>query len=148
MGHENDAYWICRCNLCGTIKSIRGISLRNGMTKSCGCVKSHGEAEIAKILTEHSILFEKEYRFDDLRYKNQLRFDFAIFNQDGTLSHLVEYDGIQHFEARESGWNTEENLKKTQLRDAIKNQYCLDNNIKLVRIKYNENITFEKIMGE
>ena len=94
MGHENDSYWICRCELCGTIKSVRGISLRKGITKSCGCIESHGEFMIAKILTEHNILFEKEYSFDDLKYQNKLRFDFAIFNQDGTLSHLVEYDGI------------------------------------------------------
>lgn len=29
--------WICRCE-CGTIKSIRGTELRNGNSKSCGCI--------------------------------------------------------------------------------------------------------------
>lgn len=32
------AYWICKCD-CGTIKSIRGDSLRNGKIKSCGCLQ-------------------------------------------------------------------------------------------------------------
>ena len=31
--------WICKCQ-CGKIKSIQGISLKNGKTKSCGC-QSH-----------------------------------------------------------------------------------------------------------
>lgn len=98
LGHENDTYWKCQCLKCGSIKSIRGISLRKGNTKSCGCIKSFGEEMIGSILTENNIPFQKEYSFDDLIYKNKLRFDFAIFNTDGTLSHLVEFDGIQHFE--------------------------------------------------
>lgn len=93
-GHENDAYWHCQCLKCGSIKSIRGFSLRSGRTKSCGCIKSIGEELIASLLTKHNIIFEKEYSFNDLIYKNKLRFDFAIFNADGTLSHLIEYDGI------------------------------------------------------
>lgn len=98
LGHENDTYWKCQCLKCGSIKSIRGISLRKGSTKSCGCIKSFGEEMIGNILSENNISFQKEYSFDDLVYKNKLRFDFAIFNADGTLSHLVEFDGIQHFE--------------------------------------------------
>lgn len=146
LGHERDAYWICKCLNCGTIKSIRGISLRNGTTRSCGCIKSHGEEKIATLLNENGIAFEREYSFDDLRYENKLRFDFAIFNEVGELSHLVEYDGSQHFIAKNSGWNTEENLAKTQLRDKIKDEYCKDKGIPLVRIAYNEEITLDKIL--
>lgn len=32
-------YYICKCS-CGTIKSIFGPSLKNGQSKSCGCLKS------------------------------------------------------------------------------------------------------------
>ena len=72
-----------------------------------------------------------------------MRFDFAIFNTDGTLSHLVEYDGKQHFEEniRNSGWNTRDNYEQTHLRDEYKNNYCQSRHIKLIRIKYNEEIT-------
>lgn len=31
---------------------------------------------------------------------------------------------------------------------ALKNQYCINNNIKLIRIKYNEEISLERIRGE
>lgn len=143
LGHENDAYWNCQCLKCGTIKSIRGISLRNGTTKSCGCIKSVGEEIIAKLLTQNNIIFEREYSFDDLIYKNKLRFDFAIFNTNGTLSHLVEFDGIQHFES--TGWEPVETI---QFRDQLKNQYCLDKGIKLIRLNDVDNITIEAILGE
>ena len=49
---------------------------------------------------------------------------------------------------RNSGWNTKENFEKTKIRDQIKNEYCFEKNIKLIRIKYNEDITLEKILGE
>lgn len=77
-------------------------------------------------------------------------FDFAIFTEDNTLSHLIEYDGIQHFEdgVKNSGWNTIENYKKTHLRDEYKNKYCEEHKIKLIRIKYDEEITLNKILGE
>ena len=41
------------------------------------------------------------------------RFDFAILNEDKTISHLIEVDGIQHFVAN-GGWSTEEHLKLTK----------------------------------
>lgn len=148
IGKGKDSYWICECQNCGTILSIRGFSLRNGLTKSCGCIKSRGEMIISQILTENNISFQREYSFPDLIYKLPLRFDFAIFNNDGTLSHLVEYDGSQHYMYRNSGWNTKENFEKTKIRDQIKNEYCFEKNIKLIRIKYNEDITLEKILGE
>lgn len=146
-GHENDAYWICRCNLCGSIKSIRGLSIRNGLTKSCGCINSVGETIIAQILTENNINFKKEYSFNDLKYIDKLRFDFAIFDKNNNLLHLVEYDGDQHFKTHNSGWNNQIALEKTQLRDNLKNEYCKEKGIKLIRIRYDEQITFEKIMG-
>jgi len=37
-------------------------------------------------------------------------------------------------------WGGEEEFKNIQKRDQIKNEYCKNNNIKLLRIKYNENI--------
>lgn len=32
-----DAVWLCRCD-CGQEKVVRGSNLRNGSTKSCGCI--------------------------------------------------------------------------------------------------------------
>lgn len=37
-GNKKDVYWTCLCD-CGNIKSISGSRLRQGKTKSCGCLK-------------------------------------------------------------------------------------------------------------
>ena len=36
---SNMLHWICKCD-CGTIKSVCGRDLRNGKSKSCGCLKN------------------------------------------------------------------------------------------------------------
>lgn len=145
VGHEKDAYWICKCENCNSIKSIRGISLRKGMTRSCGCIKSFGEEQIAKLLTQNKIPFKRDFSFKDLIYKLPLKFDFAIFTEEGKLSHLVEFDGEQHFSVN-SYFGGEEEFNKTKIRDKLKNDYCIKNNIPLIRIAYNEKINLERIM--
>jgi hypothetical protein len=65
---------------------------------------------------------------------------------------LIEYDGQQHFEANPSpkSWNTEANLIETQKRDKIKNDWCVNNNIILIRIPYTklETLTIEDLLLE
>ena len=36
-GGRDEAYWLCLCD-CGAVKSVAGSKLRNGSTKSCGCL--------------------------------------------------------------------------------------------------------------
>lgn len=99
------------------------------------CKSSQGERKIFNILTENNIIFEREKRFNDCRYKNPLPFDFYIKK----LNTVIEFDGIQHFKSIEY-FGGEESLKNTQLRDEIKTDYCKNNNIGLIRIKYDDNI--------
>jgi hypothetical protein len=47
----------------------------------------------------------------------------------------IEYDGIQHFESVDY-FGGELGFINTQMRDNIKNEYCKNNNIKLIRIPY------------
>lgn len=37
---NDHVYWKCKCHICGNIKSILGVSLKNGTSKTCGCAKS------------------------------------------------------------------------------------------------------------
>ena len=52
---------------------------------------------------------------------------------------MIEYDGIQHFEPVKLFGGKDE-FKKTQIKDKIKTEYCIKNNIQLIRISYLENI--------
>lgn len=101
------------------------------------CQSSHGEKAIERYLKQRGISYEVQYTFDNLKGKrNVLPFDFAVF-EDGELNCLIEYDGEQHFRPMRHSENQQRNLEKfetTQYHDQLKNQYCIDNNIKLIRI--------------
>lgn len=137
--------YICVCE-CGNEIVVKSKSL--GHSKfSCGCAgTSMGEHKIQKLLVENNISFAREYIFSDFRTDRggTPRFDFAIFDDDNKLSHLIEFDGRQHFQ-QDTPWNGY-SLEDTKRRDAQKNQYCLDNNIRLIRIRYDEKITLEKLI--
>lgn len=44
---DDQAYWVCQCD-CGTITSVMGGSLRNGLTRSCGCLRAEKAAETGR----------------------------------------------------------------------------------------------------
>lgn len=117
--------WQCQCD-CGNIIEVRGDYLKSGHTFSCGCIMSKGEEKIIKILTKNNIHFITQKTFDDLIYPSgyPARFDFYVANK-----YLIEYDGIQHFEEG----NFLNNNKKY---DIIKNNYCKNKKIPLIRIPY------------
>lgn len=101
---------------------------------------SWGETYILKFLQEETSLpYRLQYRFSDCRDKNPLPFDFAILNGDGSIKFLLEYDGEQHFYPMKFKGG-EERFKETQLHDQLKNEYCKEHNIKLIRISYKDNL--------
>jgi len=99
------------------------------------CRESKGESKISQILEKNNIKYLREKKFKNCKDKQQLPFDFYLPN----YNFCIEFDGKQHFESVKY-WGGEEGLKYTQSHDKIKNQYCHDNNINLLRIKYDENI--------
>lgn len=131
---ENEGKWICSCECGGTVK-VRTSDLINGHTLSCGCLNSKGEYFISNFLKNNNINFIKQFTFDDLIDIKKLKFDFAILNCKNELICLIEYDGEQHFNTNSMFYN--EDIVK---HDKIKNDYCLNKDIKLFRIKYNDNI--------
>ena len=141
---DGRAMWNCKCE-CGNICVVSGKSLRNGHTSSCGCkIKSKGENIIQWLLDKSDLNYSTQYtvKINQNLYQTQQRhpyyFDFAIFDKNNILLYLIEYDGIQHFKVQTNGsiWNTPEQVEKTKIRDMIKNQWCKDNNIPLIRIPY------------
>lgn len=55
-------YYICQCD-CGAIKEIKGVSLRSGMTKSCGCLHSERMKEIGRDMIGDSSYHRIEWRY-------------------------------------------------------------------------------------
>lgn len=122
--------WLCKCD-CGNETIILGSNLTSGNSQSCiYCKKSHGENKIEELLKENELPFTREQRFDTCKNVRPLPFDFYVNNQ-----YLIEFDGKQHFEATGERFN-EEVVKDIQKRDSIKNQWCKENNIPLIRIPY------------
>ena len=104
-----------------------------------------GPAKIEELLIKNNIPYSKEYIFTNCKYKNQLPFDFAIFQDDG-LKCVIEYDGEQHFKFIPFWHKTEKGFEEQQERDNIKTRYCEDNNIKLIRIPYTQYNNIELIL--
>ena len=67
-------------------------------------LSSRGEIKIHEILEDAGFNFKEEYIFPDLRSSNgrPLRFDFAVFDDDGNIDFLIEYQGRQHYEASQN----------------------------------------------
>lgn len=99
------------------------------------CKNSKGENEIRLFLIENNIHFIPQYRIKNCRDRYPLPFDFYI----SELNMCVEFDGIQHFQSK-SCFGGDAGFKDRQNKDNIKTDYCVKNNIKLLRIKYNDNI--------
>lgn len=103
------------------------------------CKKSKAESYISSFLKRINISFKEQYVIDGCRYKNLLPFDFAIFNEDGSLKYLIEYQGEQHFVPfRFKDGDKKFNIR--QERDKIKKDYCKEHHIPLYYITYKDNI--------
>ena len=98
---------------------------------------SRGEIKIAEILDAAGLTYIEEYSFPDLVAESgrPLRFDFAIFDDDGNIDFLIEYQGIQHYEAR-SKFGGAKGLYRQKHNDTKKRNYCLTHGYTLVTIPY------------
>lgn len=98
---------------------------------------SRAEIKICEILDKYGIIYKEEYSFPDLTTTNgrALRFDFAVFDDEGNIDFLIEYQGIQHYEPK-SKFGGAAGLRKQRFNDNLKRQYCKAHNIKLVEIPY------------
>lgn len=102
------------------------------------CKMSSGELEVSLILKELGINYDYQYIIDDCKDKKVLPFDFHFIKDNKEF--IIEYDGRQHFmEIFGEDVNDKKYVFETTIKhDKIKNKYCKENNINLLRIKYNE----------
>ena len=112
-------------------------------------LSSSGEVKIHNILTDYGVPFEEEYEFDDLISSSgrHLRFDFAIFDDDGELICLLEFNGRQHYQSV-GKFGGDRGVRIQKYNDQKKREYCLKHNLKLVSIPYfdEDRITYDYLM--
>ncbi len=99
------------------------------------CSESRGEREVRNYLESIGINYITQYRFLNCKSKKPLPFDFYLPD----LNICIEYHGTQHYISFEH-FGGDDKLERTQKHDKIKSDYCKNNNIKLIVIKYNESI--------
>jgi very-short-patch-repair endonuclease len=93
---------------------------------------SMGEKRIYDYLIRKNIEFIYQKQFDDCKNIKPLPFDFYL----PKYNLIIEFDGEQHYNSA-NAFNFE-SFESIQKHDKIKNQYCADNNINIIRILYHE----------
>jgi very-short-patch-repair endonuclease len=102
------------------------------------CNESHGERQVRLWLEKNNISYEFQMKFEDCKDINPLPFDFYLPN----YNIAIEYDGKQHFEPIEY-FGGIISFERTVKHDNIKNEYCKNNGILLLRIPYFKNVEEE-----
>lgn len=148
---KGDYWWHCKCD-CGKLYDVRGYSLVNGDTQSCGCLTiSKGEQQIKDILIKNNIKFLYDTPlFKDLKLSTGGigRYDFILLDNNYHPYRLIEFDGKQHFQPVDF-FGGKKNFEIQQANDKIKNEYAKNRNLPLIRIPYTEtNITIDILLGD
>jgi len=129
---------IIKCPKHGEFKQRAGIHLNGHACKKCQLSKY--EKMIMNYLDKNNIQNIPGFRFLDCRNKFPLPFDFYLPKHNI----CIEFDGEHHFKEIDfsNGKLTKEELsnrlKLNIINDNIKNEYCKNNRIKLIRISYYE----------
>lgn len=130
-----------QCILCGHIwESSAGSMIIHG--KRCPeCQHFYAGEKLVKSILEHrGISYIEQFRFKDCRDKRTLPFDFYI----PQYNMCIEYDGQQHFKPVFG----EKSFEDTVRHDRMKDKYCLDHGIDLLRISYKDTKSIEEIINE
>lgn len=111
-----------------------------------GCAnnrESIGERLIKSYLDENKIKYEKEKYFESCKSLKKLPFDFYL--PENNI--CIEYDGEFHYKSIDH-MGGDERLSKQKRNDDIKDKWCIENGIKLIRISYLKKNKINKILNE
>jgi hypothetical protein len=121
------------CKIHGIFKQTPAAHLRG---QGCPiCRESKGEILIRNFLENNLIKFKPQHRFKDCKHKLPLPFDFYL----PTLNLCIEFHGHQHYLSSHNFGAVKNEFELIQIRDKIKIEYCIKNNISLLIIPYYEN---------
>ena len=113
------------------------------------CNMSKGENNVQEFLDKNNIDYIRQKRFSECKFKIQLPFDFYI----PSMNVCIEFDGEQHYRPVDySGKKTplelQEDFELRMIKDHIKNTYCKQNNILLIRIPYWDKNNIDKYLSQ
>lgn len=132
------------CGKCGKHVFLVSFSdyynVKVNQCRSCSSSESVGEKKIADYLDGCNIQYVREKKFDDCIDKRALPFDFYVPEYNLT----IEFDGQHHYF---DIWGAE-HFERTQHHDKIKDQFCRDNGINMLRIPYWEGRNVDKLIGD
>lgn len=133
MRYQNMKRGICGCRYCA---------------KEKGVIKSKGETETIEALQFYHINFVEQKIYTDCKDVNYLPFDFYLLD----YNILIEFDGEQHyFPVRFHGMDeqdAQDNFLYVQKHDKMKTNFCIQNNIPLIRIPYTERGSIKAYLRE
>jgi very-short-patch-repair endonuclease len=139
---NNQTKVIIICSIHGDFEQVSSSHLSGAGCPHC--MESKGERKISKFLDQKNIEYVRQKKFDDcigLRYK--LPFDFYL----PKYRVAIEFDGKQHYEPMEY-FGGLESYNRLKVNDKIKNDYCEDNFIELIRIRYDQIDRIYDILNE
>ena len=131
-GNDDHAYWETRFD-----------SFYYDKYRCTQCNETKGEKGISDVLNKYNIKFKAQYKFNDCKFKHILSFDFYLPQHNC----CIEFDGQQHFEIIE-WFGGFDGFVEGKIRDTIKNIYCKNNGIKLIRIPYYDLNKIEEILNK
>jgi len=129
--------------------------INNRSSNASGCPKcnnSKAEEKALETLNKYNIPNLLQHKFKNCKDIKSLPFDIATFiNSDKIkLRILIEVDGEHHYKPVRFGGISFERAEKKfiecQHHDKIKNNYCINNNIPLLRIPYWDFYKIEEIL--
>lgn len=134
---------------CGKKYRVRPIAFIRGNRCPFCCDRrnSRGAKRIDSYMSRNVLRYEREWKTDNCKNKKALPFDFAILNSRNMIECLIEFDGEQHYRPVNM-WKGESGFKRQQLNDQIKNRYCEEKRIPLLRIPYWEINNVEALLEE
>ena len=134
------------------LKNIRNKERKKEKLRVLKQKGSNSEYIIAKYLKNKYIDFIQEAQFTDLinpKTGEHLRFDFYIPERNI----CIEYDGKQHFSYvpeihGDCPKKAAKMIKSQKYRDSLKDQYCKERAIRLIRLNYKDYYKLEKSLDK
>ena len=125
------------CPRCGNpfVTSLVLFTQHGGqLCPDCYRKESVGERRVREYLENNNIEYEFQKWFIDCRDIKPLPFDFYLPQKNI----IIEFDGIQHIKDGGNFFHSSYDLNTTKKHDIIKNEYCNEHNIELIRIPYTQ----------